>query len=240
MDTAQIRSLPDALERFNRKERNLLIRHVLGDINRPPSLGPEFCQAVSEKLNLHPPLSTEAWWATDFHISWLAGAVAIFLAAEEQPNLFNNLENSKSKLIEGNQEDIDLVIATEDHLILIEAKTYGAFEEEQLKSKLDRLNLLYEFSRPLAGKRGRGIHFRLLLTSAKEPEAPIVNVGWPPWACEGSVLPSKIPWIQLPLPARLEVTRCNDDGSECASGRFWCYRDSRTTAIRSVAQASGS
>jgi len=162
----------------------------------------------------------------------LAGAVAIFLEAEERPNLFNNLEHKESKLIEGNQEDIDLVIATEDHLILIEAKAYGRFEKEQLDSKLDRLNLLYEFSLPLALKRGRKIHFRLLLTS---PEEPRIAVGWPAWACKNSVVPSKVPWIELPLRRTpLEVTRCDEDRKESADGKFWCYRDSKIAVTRSA------
>jgi hypothetical protein len=39
---------------------------------------------------------------------------------------------NERKLIEGNQEDIDLVIATDQDLILIEAKGHGAWDNAQM------------------------------------------------------------------------------------------------------------
>jgi hypothetical protein len=70
-------SLAQVLERFNRKERNLLIRAILSDKKPPPPppLSEGFRQKVTDKLGF--PIPADAWWATDYHISWLAGALAI-------------------------------------------------------------------------------------------------------------------------------------------------------------------
>ena len=147
-------SLPEALERFNRKERNLLVRDILGhtkDAALP--LSASFRQKVEERLRI--PVPEHAWWATDFHISWLAGALAVYMKQNTNLRPFPNPEvataandavSSKPRqLVEGNQEDIDLIVATDQHLILIEAKAYGTFTDKQIGSKVARLNLLYDF-----------------------------------------------------------------------------------------------
>lgn len=213
-------SLAGALERFNRKERNLLIRAILGHKEKPLRLSDTFREQVTEELALPKTIPADAWWGTDYHINWLAGALAIFMKGEAALEVFPN-----SGLIEGNQEDVDLVIATEDHLVLIEAKANRGFERVQLASKLDRLNQLYEFYQKLADKSRRRISFSLLLLS---PERPELDVPWPTWACKNSTDPSKIPWINLPLgdapPSVLEVTRCDESGKRTAKGTFWRYR----------------
>jgi hypothetical protein len=116
-------SLDDALDRFNRKERNLLVRAMLADGRLPP-LSKHFCDQVGQKLGF--PIPESAWWATDYHISWLAGALALFVKGEETArDIWANRENTDNRrLVERNQEDIDLVIATGCNLVLIEAKAY--------------------------------------------------------------------------------------------------------------------
>ena len=154
-------SLSETLERFNRKERNLAVRHILGHVKKPPPLDPGFCRQVCDKLRLAENLLDEAWWATDYHISWLAGALAIYArgdCAEERtwPNqpvpALRSRRSAKDKdpverqIAEGNQEDIDLLIAVENHLILIEVKAYGSWDMIQLESKLTRVRLLKAFN----------------------------------------------------------------------------------------------
>ena len=113
-------SLDAALDSFNRKERNLLVRAMLAD-GRLPLLGKSFCDQVTEKLGFGIP--EDAWWATDYHISWLAGALALFVKGYEETRICPNPENEhKRRLVEGNQEDVDLIIATGCNLIFIEAK----------------------------------------------------------------------------------------------------------------------
>ena len=106
----------------------------------------------------------KAWWATDYHISWLAGALAIYARgdyAEERtwpnqpvPALCSH-RSARDKgpverqIAEGNQEDIDLLIAVENHLILIEVKAYGSWDIVQLESKTPRVRLLKAFNEEL-------------------------------------------------------------------------------------------
>ena len=62
-------SLVDALDSFNRKERNLLIREMLAKEGRLP-LSKFFRDKVAKKLDFLIP--EDAWWATDYHIGWPA------------------------------------------------------------------------------------------------------------------------------------------------------------------------
>jgi len=78
-----IDSLAGSLERFNRKERNLLVRAVLGHETKALELSGEFRKTVADALQiaLIPP---DAWRATDYHIAWLAGALAVYTEGADQ------------------------------------------------------------------------------------------------------------------------------------------------------------
>ena len=65
--------------------------------------------------------------------------------------------------MEGNLEDVDLVIAADQTLILIEAKAYGIFTDKQIASKVARLNLLYDFYTKLQSNAAQQIRFYFLL-----------------------------------------------------------------------------
>ncbi len=214
-------SLAQVLERFNRKERNLLVRAILGHKEKPLRLSPRFRQQVGDKLGF--PIPEDAWWATDYHISSLAGALAIFMT--DGAGLQKSYENravNKRKLVEGNQEDIDLVIATDQHLILIEAKAHGAWDNAQLRSKLARLNLLHEFCKTLELVPQRALCFHLLLVSPTRPQhLKVPGPSWGPWNGE-------IPWLELrldPTISILEVTQCDQARHSMAAGTFWCVME---------------
>ncbi len=183
-------SLSGTLERFNRKERNLAVRHILVHVNKPPPHDSKFRHEVCDKLKLAEKLRlaekklAKAWWATDYHISWLAGALAIYAredCAEERtwPNqpvpALCSRRPGKNKnpvgrqIAEGNQEDIDLLIAVENHLILIEVKAYGSWDIVQLESKLTRVRLLKSFYEEfLEQEQSKNrIIFHILLLSPK-------------------------------------------------------------------------
>jgi predicted RecB family nuclease len=119
------------LERFNRKERNLVIRHILGHTANPLRLDVKFRYKVSTALNLESQIPESISWWTDYHISWLAGALVLFamgpeVASKASPTGSGILENRQLSnhrwLVEGGGEDIDLVLAYDHELILIEAK----------------------------------------------------------------------------------------------------------------------
>jgi hypothetical protein len=213
--------LAHALESFNRKERNLLVRAVLGHKDAPLLLCDSFRAQLVEKLGIE--LPSEAWWATDYHFDWLAGGLCLYVegihqAKEPRQNRSAVQDNGDIRhLVEGNQEDIDLVIATGQHLIMIEAKAFGAWDNRQMASKLERLRLLHEYYLGF-DKKDQPVHFHLLITSPRKPEK--LDADWPTWACrEGEV-----PWIPLDLNCAddlLEVTRCDQAGRSSATGEQW-------------------
>jgi hypothetical protein len=157
--------LAKLLERFNRKERNLLIREALGHSPATPlRLSHGFRKEIAKGINCNRAADKQsveipenAWWATDYHISWLAGALALFVQGKcDLEKRYENPEIYGRRLVEGNQQDVDLVIATGRDLIFIEAKAYGWFTNKEMKSKVDRLNLLYAFYKEM-GLRKVGV-----------------------------------------------------------------------------------
>jgi hypothetical protein len=225
-----VASLSKTLESFNRKERNLAVRHILGHVKKPPPLDADFCHEVCNKLHLDENKLAKAWWATDYHISWLAGALAIYArgdGAEERtwPNQpepalrLSSRRPGKNKnpverqIAEGNQEDIDLLIAVENHLILIEVKAYGSWDLVQLESKLTRIRLVKAFNEELEQEQSENriiIHI-LLLSPSDLPhgkrERLKDTLGTPKLY---------VPWIKLCLPLLddqiREVGRCDRRG----------------------------
>ena len=211
--------LAEVLERFNRKERHLLIRDALGHKGVPLRLSEDFRQRMAEKLGIASGVPEGAWWATDYHIGWLAGALTAYVEGEDEalkarPNpLFHG-----RRLVEGNQEDVDLVFAWGTDLVMIEAKAYGAFSNKQMESKLQRLDLLHAHYAGLPHAVERPIRFHLLLISPRPPQK--LDVVWPKWGYRGT----DIPWIELKLDASapvLTVTRCNPAGQSTAEGDHW-------------------
>jgi len=228
-------SLADALDRFNRKERNLLVRAMLAEGGLPP-LSKPFCDQVAQKLGF--PIPEAAWWATDYHISWLAGALALFVKGDEETArkiIWENPENTNNRrLVERNQEDVDLVIATGCNLIFIEAKAYGHFGNPQLKHKLARLELLNDFYIEMVGTNppeNQIVHFHLLIISPRKPTSSLTTC-WPSWACKGQ----DVPWIPLQLPTStrpvLWVTRCDEAGTSSDDGQSWRVKSAK--AIRGM------
>jgi hypothetical protein len=170
-------SLVQALERFNRKERNLLVRAAIKDHEAPLQLSQGFRSEIAAELGLREEVPADAWWATDYHIAWLAGALSLYVLADAAlGKAWSNPEINQRRLIEGNQQDIDLVIAWENHIVLIEAKAYGYFSNSQLKSKLDKLNLVHQYYGELTEGRSANVDFRLLLISEV---APVVRTDFP-------------------------------------------------------------
>ena len=132
-----MRSLVNALERFNRKERNLLVRDAIGHNESPIPLSQGFRDKIAKRLGLQEEVPADAWWATDYHIAWLAGALSVYALGEGAlEQTWANPPANQRRLMEANQEDIDLVVSWETRIVLIEAKGYSCFSNTQLESKL--------------------------------------------------------------------------------------------------------
>jgi hypothetical protein len=222
--------LANILERFNRKERNLLIRDILDCRGKPLPLGSNFCERLAKTVGIPKESLDGAWWATDFHFDWLAGALLTFMKGETLSR-----QDNRSKLVMGNQEDVDLVVVahvpaatTSHHVILFEAKAYGHFTTEQYQSKVTRLEKLYAFYRELERESPHKISFHYVLYSSNKPSKLVPK--FLPWQSNVATVPEHM-HLELTLPSSsiLAVTRCNDKDVPDIKGTFWkCIKLSET------------
>jgi hypothetical protein len=159
-------NLRNALLQFDRKERHFLIQNCLSDVSQ--KLNSKFLARVSDALALASPLQPGAWWTTDYHFDWLAGALTIYYSpcrlATYRTVSFENCHSAlpgkhlvagSQHLVAGNQEDVDLLIADETRLLLIEAKRFGRWEKAQVNRKIGRLTMLRQHSEKLARRHDR-------------------------------------------------------------------------------------
>jgi hypothetical protein len=217
--------LANILERFNRKERNLLIRDILGCRGKALPLASDFCERLAKTVGISKESLESAWWATDYHFDWLAGALLTFLKGETQ----NPIDNV-SGLVKGNQEDVDLVVVahvpaakTPHHLIMMEAKVYGHFTTKQYESKIARLKKLYAFYKELEEESPRKITFHYVLYSLTSP--PNLVPKCLPWQSNVATDPEHVHLMftspKPPGSSLLAVTRCNDKAVPDKNGCSW-------------------
>ena len=171
------RNLIDYLRDFNRKERFILLDHVLGqqpgDVFR---LNRYFAGKLATELSLEIPV--DAFVAMDYHLDWIQ--MALYLADKGYRE--GNLEiECGRRLVQANQDwDVDLLVAFEEqdrqmtHLVLIEAKADTGWKNSQLKSKADRLQLIF-------GRDSYGVPFdrHFVLMSPRKPQK-VETEKWPP------------------------------------------------------------
>jgi hypothetical protein len=162
-----VSELTDILDQFNRKERNLLIRDALGhSSSQALSLDEAFRNRIGAALGgLQIP--KDAWWATDYHLNWIAGALVLRRYGEEAIGSaqIDISVDSPRRLVERSQEDVDLLIAFDTTMILVEVKAFGYFSNKQIDSKLDRWRLLKRQSE----LPGSNVIFHFMLMSRAKP-----------------------------------------------------------------------
>lgn len=198
------RHLLDNLQRFNRKERFFLLGWALG--NSTFQLGTEFRVELSAKIGTSVPPA--AFVAMDYHLDCIFAALELTHASQK-------VYKNKPKIVEGIQEDIDLIVAWEAageaHIVMIEAKGVTPFSNKQLRSKVTRLKRIFD-----ARRRPR-ITPHFMLASPRE-SAGIKTAGWPAW----TLVNNRPIWLQMRLPKDLlTATRCHEDGRVAAIGDYW-------------------
>ena len=206
----------DYLERFNRKERSILLSHVLGQKDEKVfRLNRGFAKSLEDILKLKSPIPDDAFVAMDFHLDWLQ--MALYLAdRDDSPSQI--IPNEEDRLVKANQEDIDLLITFKDegtkktHLVLIEAKADTGWTNKQLQSKAKRLKIIFN-------KNPHGTDFvrpHFVLMSPDESEK-IRTENWPDWMkAEGK---SSVLWLPLPLrDGLIKVTRCDEKKKPAKNG----------------------
>ena len=209
-------NLIDYLRDFNRKERFILLSHVLGgSAEEVFRLDPAFARRLEKQLGLTNQIPECAFVAMDYHLDWIQMALHLHLAEWPSPHPRNVIPNPNNKLFEANQEDIDLLVAFEDeasqkvHLVLIEAKADTGWTNKQLNSKAGRLRRIFD-------KCVLDVvtpHFVLMSPSSKSKRKRKIDTnGWPPWM-KREKTKFGAHWLELPLRDELlRVTRCNDLG----------------------------
>ncbi|MER8445623.1 hypothetical protein NKH52_20755 [Mesorhizobium sp. M1066] len=207
--------LVSALDRFNRKERYWLLREAVG--LQPLSqvfrakldaiFGPEADVRVPEN----------AWWAIDYHVDWLFGALSTTLKSEEP---FPPYPNGSGQ-VKGTQEDFDLLVAYGRTLIIVEAKAGQHWGNRQVKSKLTRLTALVEYNNGFPDP----LRLFFVLASPKRP-TKLDESSCPP------ALQTKdggVHWTELgygsPGVKHLAVTRCDQGGKRKSKADHWRVRE---------------
>jgi hypothetical protein len=205
------------LERFNRKERNWLIRDALGDGSK--SLCENFLKRVKSEVHFRDPKfdwEEPFWWGTDYHLDWL---IAV-LTCMQKRRLISSKEvllNEENR-IRGSQQDLDFLIASGKTLILIEAKGVGDWKGEDFQNKVNRLIALSE---NFLNKEGKTAGLRLHFFMCSPGECPTIETeGWPDWMTNGD----KPRFIGLTPPLEdgyLRVGCCDEKRKPSAHGGHW-------------------
>ena len=213
--------LVKSLQCFNRKERYWLIRTALGDQN----LSRKFREDLTEAFRLQNQevvIPQYAWWAVDFHVDWLFGALSKLNSADSAGTVFPNNDFQ----IKGTQEDFDMVIAFDQTLIVLEAKAGEAWNKGQMDKKMKRLELLAAFNDKLA----QPLKLYFAITSPNETQE-LTNSGSLPLSASGS----KLPWTKLEFGLSnvdlLAVERCDKRGKPDAKGGHWKVRPYRKAPL---------
>ena len=176
------------------------------------SLSKEFRGKLGSKLELQIPV--DAYVAMDYHLDWLQGSLVI-----THPEVFEGspFENSDCT-VKGTQQDIDLLIAFNNtegssHIVLVEAKGYSPWNNNQMKSKVDRFKEIF-------GDRGdkyRDVKPSLVLMSRRKPQKLVID--WPIWALNVNCEPN---CLEFCLPSgRRKVQRCDEIGNSNIDGKYF-------------------
>ena len=206
-----VSDLINLLHRFNRKERFFLVGHALG--NKAFRLSEDFRRRLSSATNLGEEIPCDAFAAMDYHLDWVAAALAAF-ASENTSQTFVNKEGGGKRLVMGSQEDIDLIVCFKGdddnyRLIFLEAKGYTSWDSRQMSSKVARLKLLFGDD----GDSVRQVRPIYCLASPKPPRRLTVS-DWPDWLLNTDRSPH---FLELRLPTdRLQVTRWDAEKCEAS------------------------
>jgi hypothetical protein len=200
------------LDKLNRKERFFLIGMALG--NPKFKLDSSFRRQLTIKFGISVP--EPSFVAMDYHLNWIFAAAAMAFLKPDHDRVYLNPHGA----VDGTQEDVDLLIAFEDyagvnHLIMLVAKGVGAFDNAQFAKKMRRLVAIF-------GENGCAfdkVRPHLGLISPHQPRYLDRNA-CPEWL----KINGTIPWIEMPIPERLVLFGCDEDGTANREREFWTVR----------------
>jgi len=203
-------SLIEYLKSFNAKERFFLLGKVLGNPTFSPS--PIFLKQLGSILNLQIPETVFS--AMDYHLDWLYASLQL---NQELRAIYLN----QSKIIKGQQQDIDFLIAFNIndfcHIVLIEAKGITPWSNEQMTSKMDRLKDIFGEN----GDLWDGVIPHFIFISPSKPKKLDMSK-WPHWITKTN---NEVYWLELAIDSRLnEVFRCDFYGKKNKNGQYWAIK----------------
>ena len=190
---------------FNKRERYFLIDHVLGGF----TLSDQFRSGLEDELKLGVP--SDAFVAMDYDLEWLAASLLASKHTDGTTNFCRVYEG-----VPITYPDVDLLIAFKSgeacHLILIEAKGYTGWLNNQMKVKSEYLLTLFGDK----GDNHCGVVPHFYLLAPKEPPDRLTTAGWPQWMVGKDGRPK---WLEMCLPdGRLAVTRKGGDRGDLPEG----------------------
>ena len=151
----------------------------------------KFLGKVAGALGAVSPDREILWWSTDYHLDWLSAVLHIFQTGQDE---LEPIENRANWLTHDN-DDIDLIIADNANIILIEVKACGGWKGFQLKEKGGRLRAL--------NAAPKGVIFRsdsptskvklwFALLSRSNLQKKSVSADWRNWMLNDSTSPTHI------------------------------------------------
>ena len=220
--------LVELLSQFNRKERFFLVGQALG--NKGFLLDASFREKLGDVIEVEIP--SNAFAGMDYHLDWIAAS----LWAYRKPELVGKPFSNADQVATGTQQDIDLLIAfeAEDHycLVLLEAKGYDSWTNEQMCEKSQRLKGIFGWD----GKKHPKVKPHFCLTSPRKPER-LETRSWPTWMRKDVGDPYY--WLELNLEyPRLQITRCDSNGKSLEGGSHFCIKKVKNLYSEEVPQLS--
>ena len=197
------------LDSYNRKERFFLLAQALNATRDSGgfSLGHEFFNKLLDVVfdENDPEPFYDYYAAMDYHLDSLVAALYEFREGRAVA-----VPSTDAKLIKGNQEDVDLLVALRGgkayYLLFIEAKGASPWDNKQAKSKAKRLQAIFGPE----GNRIPGVTPRFCLLSPKKPQRLDFS-GWPCWMAPDG----EPPWLELKMrDGRRRVKRPSEGKAE--------------------------
>lgn len=149
---ARARRIIERLKMFNRKERDHLMKFALCENPEAPQISTDLWRQIRETKGRNKPRPEKIFLGVDYHLNWLYAAIATAQFSNNEldqpfPNIWDygsQQSSGTSVPLEGNQQDVDLLVAWIDakngvQVVLVEAKLDSSWNDKQISDKLDRL-----------------------------------------------------------------------------------------------------
>jgi len=231
---------------FNRKERYWLLKNALG-YNLPidENFHKKVLSAVGLRSDKKP---NDVWWAIDYHFDWIAGAIRLYGSIRSGDGVSHSIDKPESiahannKVVTGTQQDVDLILAFDETIILIEAKGVTGWNKKQLKNKIERFETLKYFaSQKKYGLSKLEIKMLLISPGARLPKPSCYDLPHIELKLNGeigsiSVLTNKWDKWKKKRGKFLKSTLVNEYGSKKIDGGYWLIDSTFDTVARTKAK----